>query len=61
MPLQRRVFLSSVLQTSIVKNTKVKVNYTQLLVDNGIVTDSIDMTTYVANRLATKKMKLLRF
>jgi large subunit ribosomal protein L15 len=23
-------------------------------VDNGIVTDSVDMTTYVANRLATK-------
>jgi len=26
----------------------------QLLVDNGIVKDSVDMTVYVANRLATK-------
>jgi large subunit ribosomal protein L15 len=26
----------------------------QLLVDNGIVKDAVDMTVYVANRLATK-------
>jgi large subunit ribosomal protein L15 len=26
----------------------------QLLVDNGVITDSVSMTDYVANRLATK-------
>jgi large subunit ribosomal protein L15 len=26
----------------------------QLLVDNGVITDTVDMTVYVSNRLATK-------
>jgi hypothetical protein len=47
------VFLSSVLQTSI-KEWGCKSWYTQLLVDNGVITDTVDMTVYVSNRLATK-------
>jgi large subunit ribosomal protein L15 len=54
------VFLSSVFTTSISKDYEgVNLDTLQLLVDNG-VTDTVDMTTYVANRLATK-MKSLRF
>jgi large subunit ribosomal protein L15 len=34
---------------------KVNLDTLQLLVDNGIVNDSIDMTTYVANLLATEE------
>jgi large subunit ribosomal protein L15 len=48
------VFLSLVLQTSIKEYEGVNLDTLQLLVDNGIVTDTVDMTTYVANRLATK-------
>jgi large subunit ribosomal protein L15 len=43
-----------VLQTSIKEYEGVNLDTLQLLVDNGIVTDTVDMTTYVANRLATK-------
>jgi large subunit ribosomal protein L15 len=35
------VFLSSVLQTSIVKITGVNLDTLQLLVDNGVITDTI--------------------
>jgi large subunit ribosomal protein L15 len=52
MPLQRRV-PKLVLQTSIVKIRGVNLD-TQLLVDNGVITDTVDMTVYVSNRLATK-------
>jgi large subunit ribosomal protein L15 len=48
------VFLSSVLQTSIVKYEGVNLDTLQLLVDNGVITDTVDMTVYVSNRLATK-------
>jgi large subunit ribosomal protein L15 len=30
------------------------VNLDTLLVDNGVIKDTVDMTVYVANRLATK-------
>jgi large subunit ribosomal protein L15 len=29
---------------------------TQLLVDNGVITDTVDMTVYVANRLAKNEI-----
>jgi large subunit ribosomal protein L15 len=48
------VFLSSVLQTSIVRYEGVNLDTLQLLVDNGVITDTVDMTVYVSNRLATK-------
>jgi hypothetical protein len=52
MPLQRRV-LSSVLNINR-KEYEVKFDTLQLL-SGQVVTDSIDMTTYAANRLLPKK------
>jgi hypothetical protein len=43
------------LQTSIVKITKVWILIHFNLVDNGVITDTVDMTVYVSNRLATKE------
>ena len=54
MPLQRRVPTFGF--TNIHRNEYEGVNLDtlQLLVDNRVVTDTVDMTVYVANRLATK-------
>jgi large subunit ribosomal protein L15 len=39
---------------SLISIVKVNLDTLQLLVDNGIVSNTVDMTVYVANRLATK-------
>jgi large subunit ribosomal protein L15 len=54
MPLQRRVPKFGFTNINRKEYEGVNLDTLQLLVDNGIVTDSVDMTTYVANRLATK-------
>jgi large subunit ribosomal protein L15 len=46
-------FKDGATQTSI-KDTKCNLDTLQLLVDNGVIKDTVDMTVYVANRLATK-------
>jgi large subunit ribosomal protein L15 len=48
------VFLSSVLNINRKENEGVNLDTLQLLVDNGVITDTVDMTVYVSNRLATK-------
>jgi large subunit ribosomal protein L15 len=53
MPLQRRVPKFGF--TNINRKEYEGVIFTlQLLVDNGVITDTVDMTVYVSNRLATK-------
>ena len=54
MPLQRRVPKFGFTNINRKEYEGVNLDTLQLLVDNGIVTDAVDMTTYVANRLATK-------
>ena len=54
MPLQRRVPKFGFTNINRKDYEGVNLDTLQLLVDNGIVTDAVDMTTYVANRLATK-------
>jgi large subunit ribosomal protein L15 len=54
MPLQRRVPKFGFTNINRKEYEGVNLDTLQLLVDNGIVTDTVDMTTYVANRLATK-------
>jgi large subunit ribosomal protein L15 len=54
MPLQRRVPKFGFTNINRKEYEGVNLDTLQLLVDNGIVTDSVDMTVYVANRLATK-------
>ena len=54
MPLQRRVPKFGFTNINRKEYEGVNLDTLQLLVDNGIVTDTIDMTVYVANRLATK-------
>ena len=54
MPLQRRVPKFGFTNINRKDYEGVNLDTIQALVDNGIITDSIDMTTYVANRLATK-------
>ena len=55
MPLQRRVPKFGFTNINRKEYEGVNLDTLQLLVDNGIVTKSVDMTVYVANRLATKK------
>ena len=54
MPLQRRVPKFGFKNINRVEYQGVNLDALQLLVDNGIVTDTVDMTTFVTNRLATK-------
>ena len=54
MPLQRRVPKFGFTNINRKEYEGVNLDTLQLLVDNGIVTDAVDMTVYVANRLATK-------
>ena len=54
MPLQRRVPKFGFTNINRKEYEGVNLDTIQLLVDNGIVTDTVDMTVFVANRLATK-------
>jgi len=54
MPLQRRVPKFGFKNINRVEYQGVNLDTLQALVDNGIVTDNVDFTTLVANRLATK-------
>ena len=54
MPLQRRVPKFGFTNINRKEYEGVNLDTLQLLVDNGVVTDSVDMAVYVANRLATK-------
>ena len=54
MPLQRRVPKFGFTNINRKDYEGVNLDTLQLLVDNGIVKDSVDMTVYITNRLATK-------
>ena len=54
MPLQRRVPKFGFTNINRKEYQGVNLDTLQLLVDNGIVTDTIDFTVFVENRLATK-------
>jgi large subunit ribosomal protein L15 len=54
MPLQRRVPKFGFTNINRVEYQGINLDNLQLLVDNGIVTDTADMAVFVANRLATK-------
>ncbi|AWA28690.1 50S ribosomal protein L15 [Flavobacterium magnum] len=54
MPLQRRVPKFGFKNINRVEYQGVNLDTLQSLVDNGIVTDAVDMTVFVGNRLATK-------
>jgi large subunit ribosomal protein L15 len=54
MPLQRRVPKFGFKNINRKDYEGVNLDTLQLLVDNGVITDTVDMTVYVANRLATK-------
>ena len=54
MPLQRRLPKFGFKNINRKEYEGVNLDTLQLLVDNGVVTDTVDMTVYVANRLATK-------
>ena len=54
MPLQRRVPKFGFTNINRKEYQGVNLDNLQLLVDNGIVTDTVDFTVFVENRLATK-------
>ena len=54
MPLQRRVPKFGFKNINRVEYQGINLSTLQLLVDNGVVTDTVDFTTMVENRLATK-------
>jgi len=54
MPLQRRVPKFGFTNINRKEYEGVNLDTLQLLVDNEVITDAVDMTVYVANRLATK-------
>ena len=54
MPLQRRVPKFGIKNINRVEYQGVNLDALQLLVDNGIVTDTVDFSVFVENRLATK-------
>jgi large subunit ribosomal protein L15 len=54
MPLQRRVPKFGFTNINRIEYQGVNLDNLQLLVDNGIVTDTVDMTVFITNRLATK-------
>jgi large subunit ribosomal protein L15 len=55
MPLQRRVPKFGFKNINRKEYEGVNLDTLQALVDNGIVTDTVDFTVFVENRLATKK------
>ena len=54
MPLQRRVPKFGFTNINRIEHQGVNLDSLQLLVDNGIVTDTVDFSVLVANRLCTK-------
>ena len=54
MPLQRRVPKFGFININRKEYQGINLDNLQLLVDNGIVTDTVDFTVFVENRLATK-------
>ena len=54
MPLQRRVPKFGFKNINRVEYQGIKLDSLQLLVDNGVVTDTVDFTVFVDTRLATK-------
>lgn len=54
MPLQRRVPKFGFKNVNRVEYQGVNLDTLQMLADNGIVTDTVDLTTIITNRLATK-------
>ena len=54
MPLQRRVPKSGFTNVNRIEHQGVNLDTLQALVDNGIVTDTVDFSVLVENRLATK-------
>lgn len=54
MPLQRRVPKFGFKNINRKEYEGVNLDTLQLLVDNGVITDSVSMTDFVANRLASK-------
>jgi large subunit ribosomal protein L15 len=54
MPLQRRVPKFGFTNINRVEYQGVNLDSLQSLVDNGLVTDTVDLTVFVTNRLATK-------
>jgi large subunit ribosomal protein L15 len=54
MPLQRRVPKFGFTNINRIEYQGVNLDNLQLLVDNGVVTDTVDMTVFVTTRLATK-------
>ncbi|MBC7525662.1 MAG: 50S ribosomal protein L15 [Flavobacterium sp.] len=54
MPLQRRVPKFGFTNVNRVEHQGINLDKLQLLVDNGIVTDTVDFSVLIANRLATK-------
>lgn len=54
MPLQRRVPKFGFTNINRIEHQGVNLDTLQALVDNGIVTDTVDFTVLVENRLATK-------
>jgi large subunit ribosomal protein L15 len=54
MPLQRRVPKFGFTNVNRKEYQGVNLDTLQAMVDNGVVTDTVDMTTFVTNRLATK-------
>ncbi|HEX9980794.1 MAG TPA: 50S ribosomal protein L15 [Flavobacterium sp.] len=54
MPLQRRVPKFGFKNINRVEYQGINLDTLQSLVDNGIVTDTVDMTSFVSTRLATK-------
>jgi large subunit ribosomal protein L15 len=54
MPLQRRVPKFGFTNINRVEYQGVNLDSLQSLVDNGLVTDTVDLTVFITNRLATK-------
>lgn len=54
MPLQRRVPKFGFKNINRKEYEGVNLDTLQLLVDNGVITDTVDMTVFIENRLATK-------
>ena len=54
MPLQRRVPKFGFTNINRIEYQGVNLDNLQLLVDNGVVTDTVDMTVFITTRLATK-------
>lgn len=55
MPLQRRVPKFGFTNINRIEHQGINLDTLQLLVDNGVVTDTVDFTVILDNRLATKR------